>query len=83
MTMAMPEVMAMIRQIRGHMKTMSEVKSEWLNGLESVLVKKIKSEKKIQPRITIYFSKPSHHTNVICNNNCENNSNDEIHFIGT
>ena len=51
--------MAMLQQIRGHMQTMPEVKSEWLNGLESVLVKKIQNEKRVQPRITNYFSQSS------------------------
>ena len=31
------------------------VKSEWLNGLESVLIQIIENERRVQPRITQYF----------------------------
>ena len=49
------EVFSMLQTVRTHLQTEPGVKSEWLNGLESVLMKKIENERKTQPRITQFF----------------------------
>ena len=38
------EVMQMLQNVRTHLQTEPGVKSEWLNGLESVLIQKIENE---------------------------------------
>ena len=84
------EVLQMLEKIRGHMVAKPGVQSEWihgLNGLESVLIKEIENERRVQPRITNYFSKTSQsgqsgQVTVTSNSNDNNNSNEsEIHFI--
>ena len=70
---------------KNHLQTEPGVKSEWLNGLESVLMKKIENERKTQPRITQFFHQRQGQSGQASQSNDNNNSNDsdEIHFIGT
>ena len=80
--------MQMLQNVRTHLQTEPGVKSEWLNGLESVLIQIIENERRVQPRITQYFKQGQSSQStptVTCNNNDNNNSNhsndSEIHFI--
>ena len=44
-----------IQNVRRHLQTKPGVKSEWLNGLDSVLIQKIEKKRRVQPRITHYL----------------------------
>ena len=44
-----------IQNVRRHLQTKPGVKSEWLNGLDSVLIQKIEKKRRVKPRITHYL----------------------------
>ena len=45
------ELMRMLQTLRSHLQTKPGVKSEWFDGLESVLIKDIENERRVQPKI--------------------------------
>ena len=46
----LPELMRMLQTLRSHLQTKPGVKSEWFDGLESVLIKEIETERRVHPK---------------------------------
>ena len=56
------ELMTMLQTLRTNLQTDPNIKQEWFNGIENVLVKKIESEGRVQPKITNFFSQSNNNS---------------------
>ena len=52
----------MPQTLRTNLQTDPNIKQEWFNGIENVLVKKIESEGRVQPKITNFFSQSNNNS---------------------